>query len=161
MSPRLLYRRLARAEVVTWTLLIIGMVLKYATRTTELGVRVGGLVHGVVFLAYALVTVVVAVDRRWPAGTTVLGLVSAVVPYATVPFESYAERRRLLTDRWRLAPGGAPRGDASGGDAPRTLPERVVAAGLARPLAAVLVAVVVVAVVTAVLLWLGPPVPQR
>ncbi|WP_392468545.1 DUF3817 domain-containing protein [Arsenicicoccus cauae] len=152
MSPRLLYRRLARAEVVTWTLLIAGMVLKYVTRTTELGVRVGGLVHGVVFLAYALVTVVVAIDRRWSLGTTLAGLASAVVPYATVPFESYAERRGLLADRWRLA---------AGGDAPRTLPQRLVAMGLARPLLAVLVAALVVAVVTAVLLWLGPPVPQR
>ena len=152
MSPRLLYRRLAQAEVVTWTLLIIGMVLKSVTHTTELGVRIGGMVHGVVFLAYALVTVVVAIDRRWPVGTTLTGLASAVVPYATVPFESYAERRGLLADRWRLG---------AGGEAPRTLPERVVATGLARPLLAVVVAVLVVAVVAAVLLWLGPPVPRR
>ena len=57
MSPRLLYRRLAQAEVVTWTLLIIGMVLKYVTHTTELGVRIGGMVHGVVFIAYVLLRV--------------------------------------------------------------------------------------------------------
>ena len=56
MSPVLLFRRVAVAEAVTWALLLGGMVLKYVTDTTELGVRVFGMVHGVVFVAYCLVT---------------------------------------------------------------------------------------------------------
>ena len=34
-------------------------------RDTELGVRIFGMVHGVVFIAYCLTTVLVAVDQRW------------------------------------------------------------------------------------------------
>ena len=52
MSPRQLFRALAVAEAVTWTLLLIGMVGKHALGVTELGVRIGGGVHGFVFLAY-------------------------------------------------------------------------------------------------------------
>ncbi len=36
MSPRSLFLRLSQAEAVSWTLLILGMVLKYVTRTTDL-----------------------------------------------------------------------------------------------------------------------------
>jgi len=46
-----------------------GMFLKYVTRTTEVGVQVGGMLHGVVFLGYVLVAPAVAVTRRGrPAG---------------------------------------------------------------------------------------------
>jgi integral membrane protein len=75
MSPLRLFRTVAVAEAITWALLLTGMFLKYVTDTTELGVRVGGMVHGVVFIAYCLTTVVVAVDQRWSAGRTVLGRV--------------------------------------------------------------------------------------
>ena len=65
MSPRTLYRRLALAEMVTWALLLTGMFLKYVTKTTDLGVRVFGLVHGVVFIAFCLVTLLLWVNQRW------------------------------------------------------------------------------------------------
>lgn len=145
--PRRLYGILAAAEMVTWTLLIAGMVATYLLDAGPLPVRVGGSVHGFVFLAYVLVTLVVAVDQRWPVRDLVLGLASAVVPYATVPFERSAERRGLLGDRWRLLAPGAADGPAG----------RLVAAGLRRPVLAVLVALVGVVVVFAVLLALGPP----
>ena len=75
MNPLTLFRRVAIAEAITWALLLTGMFLKYVTETTELGVRVVGMVHGVVFIAYCLTTVVVAVDQRWSRGRTLLGLV--------------------------------------------------------------------------------------
>ena len=53
-DPATLFRRVAVAEAVTWALLLTGMFLKYVTETTELGVRVFGMVHGVVFIAYCL-----------------------------------------------------------------------------------------------------------
>src|SRR6478736_2722910 len=79
MTPRTLYRRIALAEVVTWALLLLGMVLKYVTHTTELGVRVFGLVHGVVFIALWLLTV-------W--------------------WERRLERRGRLDGAWRLGRDG-------------------------------------------------------
>ena len=84
MNPRTLFTWLARAEVVTWTLLLIGMALKYVTRTTELGVSVFGLVHGVVFLAFVLVTVVLWVDQRWPLREVVLVLACAIPPLSLI-----------------------------------------------------------------------------
>jgi integral membrane protein len=148
MSPLVLFRRLAVAEATTWALLLIGMVLKYGTRTTELGVQVFGMVHGVVFIAYCLTTLFVAVNQRWSARVTLLGLVSAVPPFMTVWFDRCAERRHLLVGAWRLT---------SGGETPRSLPEKLQAWMLARPVAAAAVALLAVAALTTVALLVGPP----
>ncbi|MCE1177943.1 MAG: DUF3817 domain-containing protein [Micrococcales bacterium] len=148
MSPIALFRRVALAEVITWALLIVGMVLKYVTHTTDLGVRVFGLVHGVVFLAFVLATLALWVDRRWSAGQALLGLASSVPPFMTLPFERWAEARGLLADRWRLA-----------SEAPATLAERIVAWALRSPVLAALAAGLAIGLTTAFLLWVGPPVP--
>ncbi len=105
MNPHPLFRRLARLEALTWALLLTGMFLKYVTETTEVGVRVGGMLHGVVFVAYCVAAVTVAVDRRWSPGRTMVALVAAVPPFATLAFERYAERRGALgapDEPWRL-----------------------------------------------------------
>ncbi|GAB3664616.1 DUF3817 domain-containing protein [Nocardioides korecus] len=146
MTPLRLFRALARAELVTWTLLLLGMVVKYLLDGTEVLVRVGGGLHGFVFLAYCLVTLLVGVDARWRPGRTVLGLASAFVPYLSWPFERRVEAAGGLPDRWRLR-------EEQGGSAL----ERVVSACLRAPLVAAVVAVVGVAVVFTGLLALGPP----
>lgn len=148
MNPRTLFTWLARAEVVTWTLLLIGMALKYVTRTTDLGVSLFGLVHGVVFLAFVLVTVVLWVDQRWPLREVVLVLACAIPPFATLYAERRVERLQLAPSRWRLR---------AGGDEAASVPERAVAAALARPVAAALVGALAVGTATLVLLLIGPP----
>ena len=146
MSPLLLFRRVAIAEAVTWALLLAGMFLKYVTQTTELGVRVFGMAHGVVFIAYCLTTIVVAVDQRWSARRLLAGLACAVPPFATVAFDRYAEKRGLLDRSWRLV-AGAPTGVA----------ERAVAWLLRHPARGLVAGVLGVAVLTGVALLVGPP----
>lgn len=140
------FRLLAGAEMVSWTLLLAGMAGKYLLGLGDLGVRVGGSIHGFVFLSYCLMTVLVAVDQRWRAGSTLLGLASSVVPYATIPFERHAARNGMLASRWRLLD-----------DAPSGPVEAPVSAALRRPVAAVVVALVGVAGVFSALLAVGPP----
>lgn len=144
--PRRLYGTLATAEMVTWTLLLAGMAGKYLLGLGELGVRLGGGVHGFVFLAYCVVTVLVAVDQRWRAQQLLVGLASAVVPYATVPFERWADRRGLLEESWRLRREPA--------DGPV---QKLVAASLRRPVPAAAAALALIAIVFAGLLAAGPP----
>lgn len=145
-TPLRLFRIVAVAEAITWALLLTGMFLKYVTETTELGVRVGGMLHGVVFIAYVLTTLVVAVDQRWSAGRTVLGLAASIPPFFTVLFDRYAERRGLLGDTFRLRTE-APTGPVS----------RVVSWLIRNPLQGALAGVVAVAVLTGVALVAGPP----
>lgn len=145
-TPSRLYRVLAFAEMITWTLLLAGMFLKYVVDATDVLVRIGGGLHGFTFLAYVVVTVLVAVDQRWKLTALLMGIGSAVIPYLTVPFERWAERRGLLGERWRLR-------EEQG----RTAPERLVSLALRHPIPAALIAIVGVAVVFSVLLSLGPP----
>jgi len=146
VSPSLIFRRIAIAEAVTWALLLVGMFLKYGTQTTELGVRVFGMVHGVVFIAYCLVTLLVGIDQRWSRGRVLLGLVSAVPPFMTVWFDRYAERRGALDTTWRLVR-----------DEPTGPVERLAARQLRHPLRGALAGLVAVAALTGVALLVGPP----
>src|SRR6478609_10012567 len=152
MSPRTLYVRIAAAEVVTWALLLFGMFLKYVTRTTDLAVSVFGLVHGVVFIAFCLVTLLLWVNQRWTVREGVLGLLSAVPPFLTVWWERRLERRGRLEGGWRLGRDG---------EEPTNPAERVVATLLARPMIAVAVGVVAVLALTGVALVVGPPVSPQ
>jgi integral membrane protein len=147
VSPRDLYRRAAVAEAVTWALLLTGMFLKYVTDTTELGVRVFGMVHGVVFIGYCLATVLLWVDQRWTFGRLVLGLASAVPPFATIPFERYAEGQGLLGPQWRLRR-----------DEPTGPLERVASLVLRNPVRGLAAGLVAVLALTGVALLVGPPV---
>lgn len=147
MSPRRLHRGAAVAEAITWALLLTGMFLKYVTETTELGVQVFGMVHGVVFIAYCLATGLLSVDQRWPVSRLALGLGAAVPPFATVPFERYTERTGLLGDTWRLRT-----------ETPSGLLEKLAAWLLRRPAQGALVGLVAVLGLTGVALLVGPPV---
>lgn len=138
MSPRQLYRVVATAEMITWTLLILGMVLKYSG-VTEWGVRVGGLVHGVGFLCYVLANVFVGLNQRWSLRTMAVGIASAFVPWCTWPYDRWLEKHSKLDGPWR------PEGSGLRGWL------------LRHPVLALLLAAVGVAAVTSVLLWLGPP----
>ncbi|MCT2176907.1 DUF3817 domain-containing protein [Brachybacterium muris] len=148
-NPPRLYRVVAIAEVITWTMLIAGMIMKYGLRlgeTGDLAVRIGGGIHGFVFLAYCVTTVLIGVDQRWGLGRILLGLGSAVVPYLTVPFERWAERKGLLGEQWRLRHEDG-----------RGLIEKLAAFAVRRPIPAALIALVAVSVMFFLLLQAGPP----
>lgn len=150
MTPRLLFRIAAIAEAITWAFLLTAMFLKYVTQTTDALVPPAGGIHGFVFLCYVAVTVFVWVNRRWSVGTGLVGLASAVVPFATIPFDVVMDRRGRLNGPWRLAPGG---------EAPRGAIEHAQAWVLRRPALAAVAAVVLVSLVFVALLVVGPPVP--
>jgi integral membrane protein len=152
VSPRLLYRTVAIAEAITWTLLIGGMLLKYVIAPGEFGdaaVRVGGFVHGFVFLAYGVTAVLVGINQRWRPRLILLGLATAVVPYATIPFDRWLERRTLLSGGWRREATADPRD--------HTVVSRLLRWGLARPVLLGTVLVLGLAAVFTTLLVMGPP----
>lgn len=146
MTPQALFRRVAVAEAVTWAILLVGMVLKYVTETTELGVRIGGMLHGIVFVAYCVTTVVVAVDQRWTARRTAIGLLSSVPPFFTVLFDLLAERAGAFGP-WRLTV-----------DAPERGIDRPVGWMLRNPVLGLVSGLATVAVLTGLALLVGPPV---
>ena len=72
------------------------MYVKYVPQTTELGVTIFGPIHGGIFLAYLVVTLVVWRVLRWDAVTGVLALAASVPPLATLWFDRHATRTGRL-----------------------------------------------------------------
>ncbi|MGK9146828.1 DUF3817 domain-containing protein [Plantibacter flavus] len=152
MSPRRLFRLIAIAEAITWTLLIIGMILKYGTQTTDLGVSIGGGIHGFVFLVYGASVLLIGINQRWRVGTILIGLVSAVVPYATIPFDIWADRTGKLDGDWRR--------DASADPRDHRLLDRATRWLVRHPVILLVAGGIAVVAVFSALLIVGPPIPK-
>ena len=149
VTPQRFFSVFAIGEAITWALLLIGMFLKYVTKTTEVMVSIGGGVHGFMFIAFCFATVFVGVSQRWGAGKILLGLASAIPPFVTIPFEIWCVRRGLLSGGWGLGPEGRePRGPV----------ERLFAWAIARPVLTLVLGLVIVAVIFTAMLLAGPPV---
>ncbi|MES2671398.1 MAG: DUF3817 domain-containing protein [Pseudomonadota bacterium] len=89
----------AFAEGLTWAGLLVGMLLKYGTQTTDVGVWLFGRLHGAAFLFYLVVTLVSAVRLRWPWWAWIVAVLAAVPPLVTVPLEMWFRRIGLLGQR--------------------------------------------------------------
>jgi len=90
------FRAVAIAEAVSWVLLLAGMFVKWVLKTTELGVQLAGPVHGAVFVAYVLVSLLAWRVLHWSPRTALLALVASVPPLCTVVFERWARRTGQL-----------------------------------------------------------------
>ena len=147
-TPRGLYRLAALAETITWSLLIVGLALKYGAGL-DLAVTVSGGIHGFVFLAYAAIALLVGLNQRWRLWLIALAVASAVVPYATIPFERWLERSNHLSGGWRT--------EATADERDSGWLDRAVRWMLRHPALLLAVAVLAVVAVFAALLLAGPP----
>ncbi|AMG82857.1 MULTISPECIES: DUF3817 domain-containing protein [Microbacterium] len=147
-TPGRLYRVLAIAEAITWTLLIAAIIAR-AVGAPGGVVTVGGGIHGFVFLAYAATAVLVALNQRWHPGVGVLAVLSAVVPYATIPMEIWLHRTGRLRGDWRL--------DATDDPRDRRWYDRLMRWFLRRPWVLAVLLVVGIVALYVILLLVGPP----
>ena len=147
MTPKRFFQIFAVAETVTWTLLIIGMILKY-TQTTEIGVRIGGGIHGFVFLCFVIAVIGVGTSQMWSKRRIATGLASAIIPYATIPFEVSVAKAGALEGDWGLGANGRK---------PGAWFEKLTSWAIRSPWAAIGIGVVFVIVLFSGLLIAGPP----
>ncbi|MEU6156661.1 DUF3817 domain-containing protein [Actinosynnema sp. NPDC047251] len=94
-SPVGRFRLFALAEAVSWAGLLIGMFVKYVIGP-EVGVKIFGPIHGLIFVCYILVTLMLV--QRWDRRTTVWALVASIPPFGTVFFERWAQKHGKLTE---------------------------------------------------------------
>ncbi|QMU96625.1 DUF3817 domain-containing protein [Microbacterium esteraromaticum] len=147
-TPARLFRVLAIAEAITWTLLISALIARAVGQPAVL-VTIAGGIHGFVFLAYGATAVLLAFHQRWHVGAAVLAVVSAVIPYATIPVEIWLHRSGRLDGAWRLDETDDPRD--------RTWYDRTMRWFLHRPWVLGLLILVAVAAIFSILLLVGPP----
>jgi integral membrane protein len=68
------------AEAISWLGLLLGMVMKYGF-DNEQGVSIMGPVHGMLFMAFAVLLVMTHVQERWPIRKTVLAFLESIPPF--------------------------------------------------------------------------------
>jgi integral membrane protein len=95
-APGRVFRWFAIAEACSWAGLLVGMFFKYVVVGNDIGVTVFGPIHGALFVAYVVVSLVVARALRWDVRTLVLALVASVPPLCTLWFERWAVRTGRL-----------------------------------------------------------------
>jgi integral membrane protein len=101
------FRTVALAEAVSWIGLLIGMYFKYlGTPRTEIGVKVFGMAHGLVFIAFVVTAVFAGLAFKWAPGTWLLALLASIVPLGSVIFLIWADRGGIL-DETRAIVGSA------------------------------------------------------
>nr|WP_067827914.1 DUF3817 domain-containing protein [Nocardia inohanensis] len=83
-------------EAPSWALLLLGSVLKradtfgIADAPIKWPVMVFGLLHGIVFVFYAISVLLASREFEWPGKVTLIGLASSVIPFSSVFFERWA-----------------------------------------------------------------------
>lgn len=94
-----LFVLVARFEGLSFLiLLLVAMPLKYLANEPG-AVRVFGLAHGILFLAYLALLARLVTEDRWPWRRVVAALVASVVPAGTFWFERQLARDAVLPAR--------------------------------------------------------------
>ena len=103
------FRLIALAEAVSWVGLLIGMYFKYlGTPRTETGVKVFGMAHGLVFIAFVVAGLLVGIALKWTAGTWLLALLASIVPLCSVIFLIWVDRTGRMGPREAASPVSQP-----------------------------------------------------
>jgi integral membrane protein len=91
------FRYVALAEATSFLALLVAVYFKYGQDSPQ-GVQILGPIHGILFLAYVLIALMVREPARWSNRTTLGVLVAAVLPLGG-----------FAVDRWlaRTQPGAA------------------------------------------------------
>src|SRR3954469_23156853 len=91
------FRLIALAEALSWAGLLIGMYFKYlGTPRTELGVKVFGMAHGLIFIAFVVAGVLVGMAVNWTLATWLLALLASIAPPRSVIFLIWVDRTGRL-----------------------------------------------------------------
>jgi integral membrane protein len=97
-TPSARFRAVAVAEAISWAGLLIGMFFKYVLGNA-IGVHIFGSVHGVVFIAYVVLSLLARKALNWDNRTAVWALIASLPPFGSVVFERWATRTGRLAQR--------------------------------------------------------------
>lgn len=86
------FELVALLEGISFLLLLgVAMPMKYVAGVA-LATRIVGLLHGLAFIAYAVVLIDGLATRQWPVRTLALGLLAGLLPAGTFVFVSHVRR---------------------------------------------------------------------
>lgn len=96
-TPAKRFRFIAVVEALTWAALLVGMFFKWVLGYDE-AVAIPGMVHGIAFMVYLVVTLWSAIQLKWSPIVVLLALVASLPPLATLVFEWWARKNGHLAE---------------------------------------------------------------
>jgi integral membrane protein len=148
-TPKSIFGTFALIEMITWAVLISAIVARETIGLAPNMFFIAGATHGFAFIGYCATAVLVAVNQRWPLLRGAIAAMLAIVPFATVPFEKYLEKRKFLDGDWRT--------EKSSNPLDKTKFDQLFRWFINHPAILVLTLFVSVIGLFTFLLWLGPP----
>jgi integral membrane protein len=107
------FRLIAFTEAITWVGLLVGMYFKYlGSPRTEIGVKIFGMAHGLVFIAFVVAALLVGIAFKWTVSTWLLALLASIVPLASVIFLIWVDRSGRLGSEAMATPAPSTSGAA-------------------------------------------------
>lgn len=100
-----LFIAVAIAEAGSWLGLLTGMYFKHLGGGNEIGVKIFGPVHGVLFIAYVAFVFLLAREYSWSKKRVVAGLVCSIPPLASIGFERWVARDLRARQETRVPVG--------------------------------------------------------
>ena len=90
-----LFQIAAISEAFSWLLLLAGMLIKYVIRPgDDTWVAVGGSIHGIVFIAYAVAVLGLRTILGLTFLQTIVAAIASVVPFGTLVYERWLAAKR-------------------------------------------------------------------
>jgi integral membrane protein len=148
-TPKAILETFALIEMITWAVLITAIIARETIGLAPNIFFIAGATHGFAFIGYSVTAVLVAVNQRWPMARGATAVMLAIVPFATVPFEKYLEKRNQLDGEWRT--------EKSNNPLDKTKFDQLFRWFINHPVILVLSLVVFGIGLFSVLLWIGPP----
>ena len=74
------FRTVALLEAISYLALLVATFVKRVIEGPDL-VPVLGPIHGILFLAYVLLTLLVREEQRWTVGQTIIVLIASAIPF--------------------------------------------------------------------------------
>ena len=103
------FRLVALLEAISWVGLLVGMYFKYlASAPTEIGVKIFGMAHGLIFVGFVAAALLAGIAFKWTIGTWLLAAIASIVPLGSVIFLIWADRTGRMGPEPVLAQAGQP-----------------------------------------------------
>ncbi|MBU2938583.1 DUF3817 domain-containing protein [Lacinutrix sp. C3R15] len=90
-SLKNIFRLVALLEGVSYLLLMAAAIYKRAPNGSDYFVKLLGMPHGLLFVAYVALAIIVGMEKKWNTKTMAIVLVASILPFATF----YVEKKYL------------------------------------------------------------------
>jgi integral membrane protein len=91
-------RAVAIVEGISFLLLLfVAMPMKYVWDIPQ-AVKITGMVHGLLFIAFSIALLVASLDRRWGLGRMTVVFLSSLIPFGTFLMDRSLKREQASTN---------------------------------------------------------------